>query len=66
MDDPRLEDIAKRKRKRELVQKAMIRNLKENADEVWIIHSRQNGSQQGSMEFINLAYEPSKCLDEPS
>ena len=29
----RLEDIAKRKRKRELVQKAMIRNLKENADD---------------------------------
>ena len=58
----RLEDIAKRKRKRQQVQKALERTLKEDADDVWVFHTRQQ-SNQGTMEFINLAFEPGKPED---
>ena len=58
----RLEDIAKRKRKREQVQKALERSFKEDADDVWVYHTRQ--SNQGTMEFVNLAFEPGKPDDQ--
>ena len=58
----RLEDIAKRKRKREQVQKALERTFKEDTDDVWIYHTRQ--SNQGTMEFVNLAFEPGKPDDQ--
>ena len=58
----RLEDIAKRKRKREQVQKALERTFKEDTNDVWVYHTRQ--SNQGTMEFVNLAFEPGKPDDQ--
>ena len=56
----RLEDIDKRKRKRRQVQKALERTFKED-DDVWVFHTRQ--CNQGTMEFVNLAFEPGKPED---